>query len=121
MTPTQALYKFWSSFGIPAFPTNAVPEVTAFPWLTYEISQAQFGDPKVNIAVQLWYRTESEAIPNAMVESISNKIGRGGYMLPCDGGGIWITKGAPFCLHINDPSDRLIKLRQLNVNLEYIL
>ena len=121
MTSTAALFSFWSSFGIPAFPALSVPEKQGFPYLTYEISDAQFGDPSVNIAVQVWYRTESEKTPNDKVREIDQRIGRGGVMLPCDGGGIWITKGSPFCLHIGDPTDRLIKLRQLNVNLEYIL
>ena len=36
MTPTAALYQFWSSFGITAYPSNRVPEDTAFPFITYE-------------------------------------------------------------------------------------
>lgn len=121
MTPTQALYNFWSGFGIPAFPSHSVPEEQSYPYLTYEISLAQYGDPPVNIAVQLWYHTDSEAVPNEKVMEISARIGRGGIMIPCDGGGIWMTKGSPFCLHINDPEDRIVKLRQLNINLAYVI
>ena len=36
MTPTAALYQFWSSFGITAYPSNRVPEDTAFPFITYD-------------------------------------------------------------------------------------
>lgn len=121
MTPTAALNKFWNGFEIPAYPVNSVPDKQTYPYMTYEVSLAEFGDPSVNIAVQIWYHTESEKIPNDKVREISDKIGRGGYMLPCDGGGIWITKGSPFCLHVSATSDRLLKLRQLNVNLAYIL
>lgn len=34
MTATEALYKFFSGFGLPAYPDTAVPQDTVMPYLT---------------------------------------------------------------------------------------
>ena len=43
MTAESALHKFWSGFGIKAYPTTAVPDDAVFPWLTYEVQTGFFG------------------------------------------------------------------------------
>lgn len=120
MNYNAALYQFYSSFGLPAYPSGTVPEDATFPYITYESATAEFGDGPATIAVKVWYYTESEKVPNDKAMEISNRIGRGGIMIPCDGGAVWITKGSPFCLNLTG-EDRLLKQRHLNLNLEYIL
>lgn len=119
MTEAAALDKFWNSFGIQAYPATAVPDDTVFPWLTYEVQSGFFGDQPTGVAVNLWYHTDSEAVPNAKVREIADAIGRGGIQLRCDNGSIWIKRGAPWCINLTDESDISIKRRQLNVTLEF--
>ena len=74
MTPTAALYQFWSSFGITAYPSNRVPEDTAFPFITYEpiIANWWTGAAAASV-VNVWYHTESEAVPNKKANEICDK------------------------------------------------
>ncbi len=70
MTKDEALYRFFSGFGIPAYPDTAVlnengePDVV-LPYLTYTPVFDAWGGEPVSLTVNLWYRTESEAVPNA--------------------------------------------------------
>lgn len=120
MTETAALNKFFSGFKIDAYPNTAVPDQPLLPYLTYEVQRSDFEGGECYITVQLWYKSESEAVPNAKVDEIAKAIGRGGRMLTCDSGAIWIKKGSPWCINSNAEGDSTIKLRQLNVTLEYL-
>lgn len=120
MTKEAALHKWFSGFGMSAYPTSAVPEDTVFPWLTYERVTSAWGDGEVSITVNLWYYTESEAVPNAKAQEISNAIGLSGVAVPCDGGFIWLKRGTPWCQSLKDEADPRIKRRHLNVSAEYI-
>ena len=96
MTPEAAVYTFLSSFGIPAYAASSVPDQATFPYLTYDLVLGEWGQPEVNMPVNVWYRTDSEALPNAKVREISQAIGMGGVTLPCDGGMLWVKKGSPW-------------------------
>lgn len=120
MTKAEALKDFFSSFELPAYPFEQVPNETTYPWLTYEFTTSDFLSGEVNALVNLWYHTKSETIPNAKVEEIGKRIGLGGILLLCDDGAIWVKKGSPFSISITDQADSTIKRRQLNVSLEYL-
>lgn len=120
MTKAQALKRFFNSFEIQAYPVTAVPQSATYPYMTYETPLGAYGDGEMNCTVQLWYNTTSEAVPNAKVEQISQAIGMGGMQIRCDEGCIWIKKGSPFCTAFSPESDNSIKLRQLNITLEYL-
>lgn len=118
MTKEEALYNYFSSFGLTAYPSNAVPYETTFPWLTYSTPLGFDGD--VSAEVNLWYHTESEATPNNKVNEIAEAIGVGGVTLGYDGGIIWIKRGNPFCQSLTDENDVSIKRRQINLQYEYL-
>ena len=120
MTKQAALQKFFESFGLPAYTTNNVPDDVIFPWLTYEARVGNPGDNPISSVVNVWYRTESEALPNAKVEEIANAITDGGIVLPYDGGAIWIQRGEPWCIPLNDENDSAIKRRQMNVTFNFL-
>lgn len=63
MTKDKALYAWFNGFGIPFYPTTSVPENFIFPWGTYELVTSAWEDGEVSLTVNLWYRTESEAVP----------------------------------------------------------
>lgn len=116
MTQAEALYKFFSGFGIPAYPANSVPNDTVFPWLTYELKTGYVGD-SFSCAVNLYYYTDSEAVPNAKAEEIGNEIGLGGIQIPYDSGTIWIKRGSPWVTPIPE-EDSTIKHKQLLTMME---
>lgn len=123
MTKAEALYAFFSSFGIPAYASSAVPEDAVFPWLTYDLSTSAWdGDngSEVSLTVNLWYYTTSEAAPNAKADELSKAIGYGGKLLPCDEGVIWLKRGSPWCQSLHDDSDSMIKRRYINITAEYM-
>lgn len=119
MTKAAALQQFFSSFGIPAYASSAVPDDAVFPWLTYDLSTSAWDDGDVSLTVNLWYYTTSEATPNAKAQEISDSIGRGGAMVPCDGGYIRLMRGDPFCQSLHDDSDSMIKRRYMNITARY--
>lgn len=118
MTKTQALYDFFNSFGFNAYPKTATPDMAVLPYMTYESKTGFFGD-SVSCVVDMWWRTSSEAEPNASVEEIGEAIGLGGCTIPYDDGVIWIQRGSPFCISIVE-EDTALKRKQLNLVLNFM-
>lgn len=119
MTKAATIYEFFNSFGITAYAATSVPEDAIFPYLTYELVIDAWDGGEVNIPVNLWFYTESEAIPNAKAQQISEAIGNGGKLLSCDGGYVWLKRGSPWCQSLRDDTSANIKRRYINVIAEY--
>lgn len=123
MIKAGALYNFFSSFGIEAYEETLVPtgnEAPKFPYLTYQLITDSF-DNEVIIPVSLWYRKEASLLAlNTKTEEISQRIGRGGIFLKCDGGKIWIKRGSPFAQTMGDPNDNTIKRKLINITAEFL-
>jgi hypothetical protein len=118
MTKAAALHQFFSSFGLDAYAASAVPDDVVFPYLTYELITAAWGDSPVGITVNLWYYTDKEKIPNDKVNEISKAIGQG-CRLQCDGGAISIYRGSPWSQSLTDATSPTIKRRYLNITAIY--
>lgn len=118
MTKDKALYKYFNNF-MPSYPSSAVPDDTTFPWLTYEVITGAFGDEPVGITVNLWYRTESESIPNEQAQALRQYIALNN-IIKCDEGYIWVKPGSPWCQNLTDEVDASIKRRYINITLEYL-
>lgn len=119
MTIGTALFNFFSQYMPSAYPNTAVPDDAVLPYLTYEVKESFIFDGEVNSTVELWYHTESEAIPNSKAAEIARAIGEGGIVLPVNGGAIWLKRGTPWMIAPVDQADNLIKRRQLNVTMEF--
>ena len=119
MTKAAAIYQFWSGFGLTAYEENTVPTDADFPYLTYQLVTDSFGR-EIMLTASIWYRSESWTAINAKTEEISQKISRGGKIISCDGGAIWLKRGQPFSQNMGDESDDLIKRKYLNVTAEFI-
>lgn len=117
MTIGEALQDFFSGFSLPAYPSTAVPDDAVMPYLTYTVSVSSFQSSDSLLTVNLWYRNESEAIPNAKAEEIRKEIEQGG-VLPLDRGFIWLKPGSPFW-YTSPDEDNSIKRRILNIAAEY--
>ena len=119
MTKAAAIYQFWSSFGLTAYEENTVPDDADFPYITYQIATDSF-DYEIPLTASIWYRSESLTAINAKAEEISQRISRGGKIIPCDGGAIWLKRGQPFAQSMGDESDNLIKRKYLNITAEFM-
>ena len=119
MTKAAAIYQFWNSFGLTAYEENTVPTDAAFPYITYQLVTDSFYREEP-VTASLWYRSESWTAINAKTEEISQKISRGGKIIPCDGGAIWLKRGQPFAQNMGDESDDLIKRKYLNIPAEFM-
>lgn len=119
MTKASAIYQFWNSFGLTAYEENTVPDDADFPYITYQLVTDSF-DREIPVTASLWYRSESWTAINAKTEEISQRISRGGKIIPCDDGAIWLKRGQPFAQNMGDESDKLIKRKYLNITAEFM-
>ena len=119
MTKAAAIYQFWSGFGLTAYEENTVQDDATFPYITYQLVTDSF-DREIPISASIWYRSESWTGINAKTEEISQKISRGGKIISCDGGAIWLKRGRPFAQNMGDESDGLIKRKYINITAEFI-
>lgn len=129
MTISAALYDFFASFGLDTYEETKVPETAEYPYLTYKQVLSSLDDGEVVCYVNLFYYGKSNVEVNAKVEEISNRIGRGGCTIKCNGGYIWVKKGTPFAqtISVNDGDtsadtvvNSTINRRYINLLLEYL-
>ena len=119
MTKTEALHSFFAQFSLPAYEENAVPDKTAYPYITYYVATDSFGG-EIALTVSLWYRSTSWLAANEKAEEISRIIGAVGIMEACDGGAIWIKRGEPFAQNMGDQNDDMIRRKIINLSVEYL-
>lgn len=119
MTPTAAIYTFMAGFGVPAYAATSVPDNAEFPYITYELAVDDFWGGEIALVMDIWCRGDSEAEPNAKAREVSKSL-VGCKCIPCDGGGIVLKKGSPFCQSMGDTADDKIKRRHINVVAEFI-
>lgn len=125
MTKTEALYSFWSSFGLPAYDELSVPMTAEnqpdvdFPYLTYQtMTDSAFNS--LTLTASIWDRSTSWDTLNTLTDEISQEIGLSGVIIDCDdNGALWIKRGTPFAQSMGDDSDRFIKRKVLNINIDF--
>ena len=122
MDKEQALHQFWSSFGLTAYDENTVPDnaltVNGGKYLTYNVATASLDEP-TPLYANLWYKSSSWAEITAKDNEIAGTIGRGGAIVPFDGGKIWICRGTPFSQRMPDDDDTIRRI-YINVMAEYL-
>lgn len=119
MTKNKALYAWFNKF-MPFYRASAVPGDVQFPYGTYEYTENAFDLGEVGLTVNLWFRTESMAVPDEKAQELIQEIGYGGTVIPCDEGYIWLKRGSPLCQSIKNEDDPAIKGRYINITAEYL-
>lgn len=123
MTKDEAIFEFWSSFGLTAYEETTVPsddDAPNLPYLTYQGVSSGFGT-EAQVAVSLWYFSTSLVEINAKADEISQAIGLGGAIVPCDGGVLWIKRGTPFAQNLRGSEEQEGLLRKyINVSIEFL-
>lgn len=118
----QAQQTFWSSFGIPAYDENTVPDGATMPYITYEAVGGDLG-AQTTISASLWYRSNSWAEISQMADQIAQEIAMAqkpavkisnGYMK------VRLPEGSPFAQRMDDPSDRQVRRIVLTVEIEFL-
>lgn len=122
MDKAQALYSFWSGFGLPAYDASSVPtgdNAPDFPYITYFVATDSLGYPTA-LNASLWYRTSSWTAISQKAEEIAQAIVTMRKPISIEGGYVWLVKGQPFAQRMNDPTDDMIRRMYLNVTAEYL-
>ena len=120
MNKAQAIYSFWSSFGIPAYDQNTIPNADDKadhrpepPYITYEVIEDSLNTP-VALSGLIWYRSTSWKDITLKAGEIAADIGYGHKIIKIDGGYLYITKGIPFAQRMSDEDD---SIRRMYINL----
>lgn len=110
----QALYNFWSSFGVPAYEENSVPDQddVVFPYITYGAITSGFDNDHSGVA-SIWTNSTSWLSADTMAELISERLKNGGEVVAYTGGIIWITLES--IQSMGDPEDDRIKRKLISV------
>lgn len=61
MTKAEAVYAFFSSFGIPAYESGSVPDGAGFPRITYDLVTGDYGQ-EASFSGSLWYRSDRKSV-----------------------------------------------------------
>ena len=120
MDKAQALNKFWSSFDIPAYDENTVPDDAQMPYITYQTLTDSIGSV-LPMSATLWYgNTYVWDALQQKAEEIAQRIGQNGYYLEkIDGGYVWLTKGTPFAQRMQSEQDNVRQI-YINVTVEFL-
>lgn len=120
MTKNKALYAWFNEGEIQFYRASSVPDDVVMPYGTYEYIESAFDAGEVGLTVNLFFRTESEAVPDEKAQELSQKIGYSGVLIPCDEGVIWLKRGSPFAQSIVYEEDPAIKRRYINITAEFL-
>ena len=118
MNKDQAIYHFWSGFGIPAYDQFTIPDDAKYPYITYDTYTGALGD-RLILTGSLWYRSLSWEAVSLKKQEIERAIY---LMLPIeiDDGYLWLSLGSPFAQRMGDDADDMIKRYILNVSAEFL-
>lgn len=114
----KALYDFWSSFGLPAYPENNVPysedgvNPVDPPYITYRITRPEWRT-QVSTYARVWYKDTSYIAISNKVDQIESRIGEG-VMLPTDNGFLLLFKDLNFC-QFEPTEDSRLKVAYLSL------
>lgn len=121
MDKWETIYHFWSSFGVPAYEQNSVPDYRdlTFPYITYEAAASGFEEP-VSVAASIWDENSSWVRADALADKIERYIRKMGCPV-IDGGRyhVWIGE-TTFAQNMGDPNNDRIRRKVLNVNFEFM-
>lgn len=121
MDKSQALYHFWSSFGLPAYDEYTVPDDASLPYITYQTVTDSLGQA-IPLSASVWYKGTSWEPVTKKADEIARYIGEYGHVvMKLDTGRLWITKGRPFAQRIQPTEDSdLIKRIYMNIMVEFL-
>ena len=118
----DALYGFFSAFGIPAWPEESVPlyddtgAKTALPYITVQLIAPDWRADARPFYARVWYRDKSYDAICAKVDEIRAAIGEG-VSIPTEHGAVYIAAADTFCQFQPYPGDTTLKCAYLSMTL----
>ena len=106
----KILNDFWSSFDIPAWAENSVPDNAELPYITYFIEKPDWAS-QASVYARVWYRDTSFASIAEKVGEISARIGEGISLPSEDKGCIILYKDTNFVQFIEDETSAGINVK----------
>ena len=89
----MSLKEFFSSFGIPAYAENSVPDEVALPYITYPLTEPNWRE-QVSFHCQIWYKKKSLGELLAKADQVVGAIEEG-VILENDAGYVVIYPAEP--------------------------
>lgn len=121
MDKGQAIYNFWSRFGLPAYEENTVPDNSGDRYITYSVQFDSIGNV-VNLYGNIWdYNSHSWEFVDKKAQEIAEYIEKK-YPISygIDNGRLYIAKGTPFAQHMSDPNSDLVRRVYINIQAEFL-
>lgn len=111
MTAAEAFYRFLGQFGFPVSEEGAVPDTDppGYPLLVCRYGEGAGRGEAVGLAVSLWVRSPGWRDAQEAADRIGAALPPGGVFLPFDGGGLWLTRDAPWAMRAGDDEDPMLK------------
>lgn len=120
MDKAQAIHQFWSSFGLPAYDENTIPNNAIMPYITYNVSTDALNGI-LNLYANLWYDSYSWKEITNKADEIAEAIGKNGfYSIKIDNGYLWLTLDSPFAQRMSEPGSDSIRRIFLMINAEFL-
>ena len=117
MDKQQAFYNLWSSFNIPAYDENTVPDDASFPRIDYQVILDDIDVPVFPMA-KLWYRGSSWTDADYKLAEIAAYIDDL-QPIKLDEGYMYVCKGEPFAQRMSEENDKTIKGYLINLKIEF--
>lgn len=118
MDKYEALYSFYSGFGIPAYEENSVPDDAKMPYIAYEVITGSYDAENIALSCQIFFKDTSLAAIDRITEKLSGELS-GGKKIPCDTGYIVLYRGSPFAQNTST-GDKSVKSKYVNITADYI-
>jgi len=110
----QTIHSFFSSFQIPAYLEENIPDDATLPYITYSFSVPEWKE-QTSLQVRVWYEGNTVVPVFTKVDEILNAVGTG-KSIPFNTGSVVIYKDNPTVqLQPYDSPDRDIKVAYLNL------
>lgn len=103
----DALYEFWSQFGVPAYAEDMVPDNASVPYIRYTVPKGPAFDVSYLTAFNYHSRRLMGNVERAeMSDLIAKAIPQGGVKIPLDNGGfLMLFRNSDFQTLYQDPED----------------
>ena len=115
METAKALKTFFSSFSIPAYTIDTIPDEVDAPYIAYYFSEPEW-NKKTSGYAQVWYRTRSNSTVLAKADEIMAAIGTW-KNIPLNGGYLVIYPENPSGNIIVDPDDNAYRAAIINFSI----
>ena len=109
----KALYQFWSSFDLPAYVENDVPDWAKLPYITYEVAKPD-GLEQIPYFARVWYRSSSYVEIATNADEIEARI-KGGCSIPFEDGCMVLYKESAFIQFQSFEDDDDVKVAYLSM------